>query len=70
MNVEKSSPAVCHGEIDACAVDGGFDLGAGANDAGVILQQARDVGFAQARHLLWIEVVEGFAEGVALAQDR
>ncbi len=36
-----------HLEVDACGLDGGFNFGARANDAG-ILQQALDIGFAEA----------------------
>ena len=59
---------VRHGHIDACAVDGRFDLGAGADDA-FILQEPRYVGFAHARYLPGIEVAKGFAEGLAFAQN-
>ncbi len=56
-----------HLEVNARGLDGGFNLGARANDAG-ILKQALDVGFFEAGDLGGIESFEGFAEGVALAQ--
>ncbi|MNT43495.1 hypothetical protein D3C72_1799710 [compost metagenome] len=49
-------------------VDGGQDLGAIAHDARVA-HQALDVGVGVARHAFEIEVVEGLAERLALAQD-
>lgn len=57
-----------HGKIDASAVDRGFDFGAGADDAR-ILKEARDIGFLEAGDFGWIEVLEGLAERIALAQN-
>ncbi len=56
-----------HFEIGACTPDGGFDLGAGANDAGIV-EQAENVFLTHANDGLWIEVLKCFAEGVSLAQ--
>jgi len=57
-----------HVEVDAGSGDGGFDLGAGTDDAGVG-EEALDVGLVEAGDLPGVEVAEGLAEGVALAQD-
>ena len=51
------------------ALDRGLDLRVGADDA-FVLHQPLDVALAVARDLLGIEIVEGFAEVLALAQDR
>ena len=56
-----------HLEVDAGGLNGGFNFGARANDAG-ILEQTLDIGFAEAGDFRRIESLEGFAEGVALAQ--
>ena len=54
--------------IDFGAMDGRLDLGAGANDAGVI-KEAGYVRFGVRCNLLWIEVVKGLTEGVAFTQN-
>ena len=53
----------------AGVVEHRFDLAAVADDAGVA-EQALDVGGAEARDRLGVEVGEGAAEVLALAQDR
>jgi hypothetical protein len=55
--------------IDARAADGGFDFGAGADDAGVLSRRAMSASSKRAT-LRGVEILEGFAEGVALAQDH
>jgi hypothetical protein len=57
-----------HVEVGAGTADGGFDLGARANDAGVF-EEAQDVGFFEAGYLFGIEVFEGLHEGFALVED-
>ena len=49
--------------------DGRLDLGAGANDAGVISSRV-DVRLSETRDHLRIEAMKRLAEGVALAQNR
>ena len=56
-------------EIDARQRHGRLDLGAVADDAGVLHQRVL-LRFLPARDLFWIEAVERDAEGRALAQDR
>jgi hypothetical protein len=65
----KSRPSFHDLEIRPCAVDGAFDLGAIAHDAGVV-HQSVDLCRIVARYLCRLEIVEGAAEIVALAQDR
>ena len=57
-----------HVEVGAGAADGGFDLEAGADDAGVV-EEAEDVGFFEAGYLFGVEVFEGLHEGFALVED-
>ena len=57
-----------HLHVDFCAGDGGFDLGAGADDA-FVLHEAIDIGLREAGYLGGVEVFEGLAEGFALAED-
>jgi len=56
-------------QIGFCAVDRAFDLGAVADDAGIVHQRVDLLGIV-ARNLLRDEIVEGFAKVLALAQDR
>ena len=67
-NCGEVGSGLLHVEIDARAVDGGFNFGAGADDAGV-LHEAFDVGFFEAGDFFGIELFEGGAEGFALAED-
>src|ERR1700733_701912 len=57
-----------HSEIDARPVDGLLDLGSGTNDV-FVLKETGNIGLAHAGNFLRIEVVKGFTEGVAFAQD-
>ena len=57
-----------HREIGAGAADGRFDLGAGADDVGV-LEEAGDIGLIELRDEFGLEAFEGFAECFALAED-
>ncbi len=54
--------------MPARVVDGGFDLGAVANDAGVA-HQARHVARAESGHDRRFEIAKGPAEVLPLAQD-
>lgn len=56
------------GEVRACVGDGGVDLQAIADDAG-IGEELFDFGRGVAGHADWIEVVEGLAIGLALLED-
>ena len=67
-NCGEVDSGLLHVKKDARALDGGFNFGAGADDAGV-LHEAFDVGFFEAGDLGGIELVEGGAEGFALAED-
>src|ERR1700688_2171863 len=53
---------------EARAFDRRVDFGAAADDA-LVLKQAADLPFAEARNLLWFETGEGATEILALAQD-
>ena len=55
-------------QVNRGPVDGGLDLAAVADDAGVA-EEALDVGLAEARHHRRVEAGEGPAEPLALAQD-
>ena len=55
-------------EATVGATDGGLDLGAGADDAGVV-EHGRDLGFPEAGDSFGVEVLERGAEGVTLAQN-
>jgi len=57
-----------HLDVDACRLDGGFNLGSRANDSG-ILEQSLDVGLTEAGDLGRVKSPEGLAECIALAQD-
>ncbi len=64
----KSGALVHDRQIRLGRTDGAFDLGAVADDAG-ILHQPLNLSRRVARDLLRLETVEGGAEIVALAQD-
>src|SRR6202789_3768949 len=59
---------LCHRDIDACAVDRRFDLGARSHDI-CILKQACYIALSHPRHRLRIKAAKSFAEGFTLAQN-